>query len=162
VTLALPRASDSLQRALAADMSASATFAPVRDRFRAIARTIVGEADALDENGWIELEAIIERGLASRPQAVRRQLRILVRALDLIPLFRYGRTFCALDRERRMRFLLAVQDAPLLLLRRGFWGLRTLVFMGYYGRAEAAQQIGYRADLRGWDARPERSRGNAR
>jgi hypothetical protein len=132
-------------------MSADATFAPVRDRFRAIARTIVGEADALDEVGWTELESIIERGLASRPASVRRQLRILVRALDLIPVLRYGRTFRNLDRARRTRFLLAVQDAPLLLLRRGFWGLRTLVFMGYYGRADAAAMIGYRGDLRGWE-----------
>ncbi len=138
---------------MALRMSADATFAPVRDRFRAIARTIVGEADALDEAGWTELESIIERGLASRPASVRRQLRILVRALDVIPLFRYGRTFRSLDRARRTRFLLSVQDAPLLLLRRGFWGLRTLVFMGYYGRTEAAAGIGYRASLRGWDAR---------
>ena len=111
------------------------------------------EATALDDAEWSEVERIIEQGLASRPASVRRQLRILVRALDLIPLLRYGRTFRALDRERRTRFLLGVQDAPLLLLRRGFWGLRTLVFMGYYGRPAAAAAIGYRADPRGWEAR---------
>jgi hypothetical protein len=129
------------------------TFAPVRDSFRALARTIVPEATALDDAEWAEVERIIEQGLASRPASVRSQLRILVRALDLIPLLRYGRTFRALDRERRTRFLLGVQDAPLLLLRRGFWGLRTLVFMGYYGRPAAAAAIGYRADPRGWEAR---------
>lgn len=131
----------------------NATFAPVRDRFRTIARTIVPEAEALDEGGWVELERIVEQGLASRPSSVRRQLRLFVRALDLLPLLRFGRTFRALDHQRRTRFLLAVQDAPLLLVRRGFWGLRTLVFMGYYGRAGAAATIGYRADLRGWEIR---------
>lgn len=80
-------------------------------------------------------------------------MRLFVRALDLLPLLRFGRTFRALDRQRRTQFLLAVQDAPLLLVRRGFWGLRTLVFMGYYGRAGAAATIGYRADLRGWEIR---------
>lgn len=129
------------------------TFAPVRDSFRALARTIVPEATALDDAEWTEVERIIEQGLASRPASVRRQLRVLVRALDLIPLLRYGRTFRALDGDRRTRFLLGVQDAPLLLLRRGFWGLRTLVFMGYYGRPAAAAAIGYRADRRGWEAR---------
>ena len=129
------------------------TFDSVRASFRSIARTIVPEAEALDETQWIEVERIIEQGLASRPASVRRQLRMLVRALDLLPLFRFGRTFRALDGERRTRFLLAIQDAPLLLLRRGFWGLRTLVFMGYYGRAAAAASIGYRADPRGWEAR---------
>ena len=46
-----------------------------------------------------------------------------------------------------------MQDAPLLLLRRGFWGLRTLIFMGYYGRDAARDAIGYRADPRGWEIR---------
>lgn len=120
------------------------TFAPVRESFHAIATTIVPEASALDEGGWAEVERIIEEGLARRPAGVRRQLRVLVRALDWMPLLRYGRRFRALDGERRTRFLLAVQDASLLLVRRGFWGLRTLVFMGYYGRAGAAAEIGYR------------------
>lgn len=132
---------------------ANSTFAPVRERFRAIAGTIVPAADALGEAEWLELEGIIEQGLASRPPSMRRQLRILVRVLDWIPLLRYGRTFRSLDRERRSRFLSAVQDAPLLLLRRGFWGLRTLVFMGYYGRPAAAAGIGYRASLLGWESR---------
>jgi hypothetical protein len=134
-------------------MSAAMTFAPVRERFRSIACVIVPEATALDDAGWTELEGIVEKGLATRPPSVRRQLRILVRVLDLLPLFRFGRTLRALDPARRTRFLLAIENAPLLLLRRGFWGLRTLVFMGYYGREEAAAAIGYRADPRGWEAR---------
>ena len=129
------------------------TFESVRDPFRALARTIVPEAATLDEAGWRELESIIDQGLASRPPSMTQQLRLLVRALDVLPLLRFGRRFRALDPQRRTRFLLAVQNAPLLLLRRGFWGLRTLVFMGYYGRTQAAVRIGYRADRRGWEAR---------
>lgn len=131
----------------------NSTFATVREPFRAIARTIVPEAAALDEAAWTELESIIDKGLESRPQSIPRQLRILVRALDVLPLLRFGRTFRDLDPNRRTRFLLAIQNAPLLLLRRGFWGLRTLVFMGYYGRAAAARAIGWRATTRGWEGR---------
>ena len=129
------------------------TFAPVRASFRALATTIVPEAEALDENGWNELESIVEEGLASRPPAIRRQLRTFVRILNVLPLFRFGRTFRKAGSETRTRFLLAIQDAPLLLVRRGFWGLRTLVFMGFYGRDAARDAIGYRADLRGWEIR---------
>lgn len=132
---------------------ADSTFAPVRETFRALGATIVPEAERLSPAEWIEVEQIVERGLASRPAAIRRQLRLLVRALDVLPLLRFGRTFRALDPERRTRFLLAIQDAPLLLLRRGFWGLRTLVYMGYYGRDAAREEIGYRANPRGWEAR---------
>jgi len=130
-----------------------APFAPVRASFRALAATIVPEAGALDERGWDEVERIIEQGLASRPASIKRQLRMLVRALNVLPLFRFGRTFGALDAAARTAFLLKIQNAPLLFLRRGFWGLRTLVFMGYYGRHEARAAIGYRADPRGWEVR---------
>jgi hypothetical protein len=130
-----------------------ATFAPVRESFRALGMTIVPEAERLSPAEWIELEQIVEQGLASRPASIRRQLRLFVRILDFLPLLRFGRTFRGLDRERRTRFLLAIQDAPLLLLRRGFWGIRTLVFMGYYARPAAREEIGYRADPRGWEAR---------
>jgi len=38
------------------------------------------------------------------------------------------------------------------IIRVGFWGLRTLALLGYYARPEAAQEIGYTADPRGWEA----------
>ena len=125
----------------------------VRTTFRALVTTFVPEASALDERGWSDAEAIVERFLATRDAAVRRQVLLLIRALEVLPLFRHGRRFRALDATRRLRFLSALQNAPVRLLRRGVWGLRTLAFMGYYARPEAAAAIGYRADRRGWDAR---------
>jgi len=126
---------------------------PVQRPFRALATTVVPEAERLDGPGWAELERIVEEQLARRPAAIRRQFRFLVRLLEFLPVARFGRPFSALDAARRLRFLEAVQDAPLLLLRRGVWGLRVLVQMGYYGQAERAAEIGYRADPRGWEAR---------
>lgn len=125
----------------------------VRRIFRAIASTIVPEASRLDEGGWSQLEAIVERAIAERPRALRRQLGGFIRAVELLPLGRFGRRFSALDGERRTTVLLALQRSPVLALRRGMWGLRTLVFMGYYARPAAAAEIGYRANPRGWDAR---------
>lgn len=129
------------------------TFAPVRETFRALANSIVPEAVRLDEKSWREVESIIDEGLASRPESIRRQLRIFVRVLNALPLFRYGRTFRSLASDRRTAFLRSIENAPLLLVRRGFWGIRTLVFMGYYGRDAARDEVGYRATVRGWGAR---------
>lgn len=133
--------------------SVDSTFGPVRPSFRALATTIVPEAVRLDEEAWNEVEQIVEQGLKSRPAAIRRQLRLLVRVLEVLPLLRFGKTFRSLDLERRTRFLLAIQDAPLLLVRRGFWGIRTLVYMGYYSRSAARAEVGYRATAAGWEAR---------
>jgi hypothetical protein len=125
----------------------------VRPVLRAIGATVVPEADQLDAAEWTALERIVADALAARPAALRRQLLFFVRLVEWLPLVRYGRRFTQLDAARRTRFLESLQDAPLLLLRRGCWGLRTLVLMGYYGRPEAARAIGYSADPRGWEVR---------
>lgn len=128
-------------------------LATVRPAFRAIGATVVPEAGRLDEHGWNDLEQIVSEAIGQRPPRLRRQLITLIRLVEILPVVRYGRRFSALDPERRARVLAALQDAPLLLVRRGIWGLRTLVLMGYYGRPAAWSEIGYRGTARGWEAR---------
>jgi len=67
--------------------------------------------------------------------------------------FTGGFEFVLVDPARRTRLLSALQDSPVLLLRRGFWGLRTLIFLGYYTRPAVAAEIGWRAHPGGWSAR---------
>ena len=121
--------------------------------FRAIATCVVPETGRLDAAQWDEVEAIVARAIAARPRALQRQLALFFTLLEWLPLLRYGRRLSRLDAGRRARVLDRLQRAPLLLLRRGFWGVRTLILMGYYGRPAAAAAIGYRADARGWEAR---------
>jgi hypothetical protein len=124
-----------------------------RAAFRAVATTIVPEAGHLGPSEWDDVEAIIGRALAGRPPRLRRQLALLLVLLEWLPLLRYGQRLSRLDPARRLAFLERVETAPLVVVRRGFWGLRTLILMGYYGRPAAAAAIGYRADPRGWEVR---------
>lgn len=128
-------------------------LASVRPVLRAIGTTVVPEAALLDDAEWAAIEGTVAGALASRPAALQRQLLLFVRLVEWLPALRYGTRFTRLDPLRRARFLTSLQEAPLLLVRRGLWGLRTLLLMGYYGRLAAAAEIGYRADPRGWDAR---------
>ena len=121
--------------------------------FRAIASTVVPEATRLAPGEWEELERIVAHAIAARPPRLQRQLALLLRLLEWIPLLRYGRRLSGLEPARRAAFLVSLADSRLLVLRRGIWGLRTLILMGYYGRSAAARAIGYRADARGWEAR---------
>jgi hypothetical protein len=114
---------------------------------------MVPDAAALDETAWRDVDASIARALAKRPPAVRRQVALFIRILDTLPLFRWGRRFHALGAARRARFLDAMQYSPIPLLRRGVWGLRTLVFLGYYARPDVQTTLGYRASARGWAGR---------
>jgi hypothetical protein len=138
-----------VEKATPEDDAPRSELAPVRPVFRAVARSVAPGTRELDEDGWAELEAIVGDALSARPPEMRRQLRILLRAVEWGAVLRWGRRFTSLGPDRRDRLLAWLQDAPLLLLRRGFWGLRTLVFMGYWGREEARREAGYGARLRG-------------
>ena len=73
--------------------------------------------------------------------------------MQWLPVLRYGRPFTHLDAARRARVLSHLQNDRIQKIRVGFWGLRTIVLAGYYGRPSAAAAIGYAATARGWEAR---------
>ena len=114
---------------------------------------MVPDVAALDEEAWRDVDASIAEALAKRPPRMRRQLALLIRVLDALPLLRWGRRFHTLGAARRARFLDAMQYSPIPLLRRGVWGLRTLVFLAYYARPDVQKTLGYHATARGWSAR---------
>ncbi|HSJ10832.1 MAG TPA: gluconate 2-dehydrogenase subunit 3 family protein [Longimicrobiales bacterium] len=124
-----------------------------RATFRAFATTVAPETAALDAAGWTALEAVVDRALAMRPPKMRRQVGLLLAVIERLPVLRYGRGFQALDPGRRTAFLAMLEHAPAILVRRGVWGLRTLVFMGYYTRPETMAEVGYRAHAGGWARR---------
>ena len=142
---------ESMRGATANEPSRS-VLAPVLAVFRAVVVTVVPDAKQLDEPSWLALEELVEDALAIRPPALRGQLQLFLRAIEWLPVVRYGRTFAALGDEQRWRVLRYLQDHPVERIRCGFWGLRTLAFLGYYGRLERARAIGYRPDPRGWGA----------
>lgn len=128
-------------------------LAGARATFRAVVETVAPQARTFDEAGWREAETIVEAVLAARPEKLRRQLATFLRVIRWWPLFRYGRRFESLDAAHRAAVLDRFERSRVLLVRRGFWGLRTLGFMGVYGRREAAAEVGYRATKAGWEAR---------
>ena len=121
--------------------------------FHAIAEAVVPEAANMNAAQWQAFEQLIEDALAKRPGKVRRQLAIFVRLLNLLSYLRFLRPLRHVSLPQRTQFLEHIQDSGLLLFRRGFWGIRTLIFMGYYARPEAAQLVGYAAAPRGWELR---------
>ena len=119
---------------------------------RAIASTIVPEASKLDESGWEKLGTIIDGALATRPPEMIRRVRLFLRLIQWSALLRHGRLFTSLNEHQRARHLQYFQDHSVRLLRVGFWGIRTLVLMSYYGQPSVAEDIGYQPDPKGWGA----------
>jgi len=134
-------------------MTPPSTLASVRPLFRAVARAAVPAAATFDEPRWRRAETIVDEALAARPLAVRRQVTLFLRVLSVLARLRTGRSLAALPPEGARRILASLERAPVLLLRRGVWGVRTLAFMGCYGQRATREEIGYRARAEGWDAR---------
>ncbi len=128
-------------------------LAGFRPLVRAIASAIVPEASAMDERAWSECDTLMDAALGDRPRELQRRLQLFLRAIDWLPMLRFGRRFGSLKPAQRARFLSMLENHPAQIIRSGFWGLRTLVLLGYYGRPEAVVAIGYAADARGWAAR---------
>ena len=127
-------------------------LAPVRPVFRAAAEAILPAAGVLDEAGWTAVEKVVENALAQRPRKAQRQVVLFLRVLDVYPLLRHRHRFHALPLEKRERILHNLERGRHVLLRRGVWGVRTLVYMGYYTQPVHAANVGYRATARGWRA----------
>jgi hypothetical protein len=119
---------------------------------RAVVSTIVPESAELDDKGWRDLELVVEGLLRARPASLTRQLQLFLRLIQWLPLLRYGRPFTSLDQVARTRVLAHLQNDKIQKVRVGFWGLRTIVQAGYYGRPDAARAIGYAASPGGWEA----------
>lgn len=139
--------------------AAGSILAPVEDKLRPLAEAFVPEIAEVDREEWREIVSVMEEALQDRPREMRRQLLLFVRVLDWLPVVRRGSRLGGLDREERTEVLEKLQDSRFLLVRRGVWGLRTLVFMGYYARPGVHARIGYRAHPDGWEAREGARRG---
>lgn len=125
----------------------------LRPSFRTLVLAVVPAAERLDDAAWTEVAGIIEAALAQRPPGVRRQIDAFLGLMSVLTLVRYRRRLRDLPVETARSFFRRLERSPFTLVRRGFWGVRTLALMGYYGRAQARAAVGYRASAGGWQAR---------
>jgi len=114
-----------------------------------LAARIVPETTELDAAGLGRFFGIVDEALMDRPVAVRRQFGTFLGVLRWLPAIRYGQPFEKLPFDRQDGVLAWFEDCPVSLLRKGFWGLKAMVFMGYYGQPETNQAVGYAPEVDG-------------
>ena len=119
----------------------------------AIAKVVVTDDDPPVDRVWAEVEAVIARTLARRSARVQGQFEAFLRFVQVLPIARYGRSFTALPSHQRLAVLTRLERSRVVLVRRGFWAVRTLIFIGYYSRADVAESIGSHATAAGWAER---------
>jgi hypothetical protein len=114
-----------------------------------VAAVVVPGFTALDDDRRQLFLKIIDDALGERPEEIRHQLALFLKVLDVAPVFRWGRKLGRLDSGRAERAFFWFQEAPIGKIRQGFWGLKTLVFMGYYGQRAVWPEVGFSPDLGG-------------
>lgn len=110
---------------------------------RVLAARIVPETAELDSAAMGRMIGLIDEALLERPPSVRRQFGTYLGLLRWAPLARFGGSFENLSTDRQDAVLRWFESCPVGLLRAGFWGLKVLIFMGYYGQPETNAVVDY-------------------
>ena len=124
---------------------------PQSAHFRALATSFVPETAHATDTQWTLLEATVAGALAARSAALQKQVALFIRVVDGAARVRYGKGLVSLDAGRRTALLQWFARSPVLLFRRGIWGLRTLVMMGWYTQPDIIAALGYTAHPQGWE-----------
>ncbi|OFV83518.1 MAG: hypothetical protein A2Y78_16415 [Acidobacteria bacterium RBG_13_68_16] len=115
---------------------------------RVAVRIVPAVAD-LDAAGRSRFVAIVSKALAERPRPIQHQFGLFLGVLRWAPFLRFGSPFDRLPPEDEDTVLRWFLDAPVAKLRSGFWALRALAFMGYYGQPEVWPSLRYTPSFRG-------------
>jgi hypothetical protein len=75
---------------------------------------------------------------------------LFLRILDVAAVAGYGKRLRSLEPDQARAFLRTFEKSPILILRRGLWGIRTLAYMGYYAQDSVQDEVGYAASPVGW------------
>lgn len=121
--------------------------------FRALVPAFVPETARATPEQWSALEATVDGALGRRPPGLQRQVAAFLRLLNLWARVRYRAPLTRLGPDDRQALVESFARSPLLLFRRGIWGLRTLVMLGWYTQDSVIAALGYRARAEGWEAR---------
>ena len=127
-------------------------LAPLARQIQPILATFIPATAQMSLAELAPVLARVDERLASEPVALQRQLRLFVRILWWLPVLTQLRTMGGLTPEKRLNLLNWLQDCPVTKLRLGLWGLRTLLFLGWYGDPAVQAKLGYRPNVAGWEA----------
>ena len=108
-----------------------------------LAARIVPESAGSPPQVTEPLLAAVDEELWPRPRLQQLEFKLLLFAIRWMTVPFTLHRFERLPGERQDRWLGFLENAPLTLLRVGIWGLKTLVFLGYYTQDGVQQRIVY-------------------
>lgn len=113
-------------------------------RFEALQRRLVPRAARFTESERDASRTLVNNLVAKQAEKNRRKLGLFLAIIDLLSVFFGLRAFRNLPPAKQDAVLHFLFDAPIGLLRKGFWGLNTLAKLGVYGQPALYGEINYR------------------
>jgi hypothetical protein len=108
-----------------------------------LAARIISESAGMPAEVAGPLLAAVDEELRPRPRLQQLAFKLLLLAIRWMTLPFTLRRFERLPPSRQDRWLRSLENAPLTLVRVGIWGLKTLVFLGYYTQDSVERRIRY-------------------
>ena len=108
-----------------------------------LAARVVPESAGAPPQVTEPLLAAVDEELRPRSRLQQLEFKLLLFAIRWMTVPFTLHRFERLPGERQDRWLSFLENAPLTLLRVGIWGLKTLVFLGYYTQDGVQQRIVY-------------------
>ena len=108
-----------------------------------LAACIVPESAGAPTQVTDPLLAAVDEELRPRPRLQQLEFKLLLFAIRWMTVPFTLHRFEHLPPERQAGWLRFLESAPITMLRVGIWGLKTLVFLGYYTQAGVLQRILY-------------------
>lgn len=115
----------------------------LRPLFHALCLCVLAGSPGFTEQEFESMCLIIEDAMAARPACVKRRIKLFLNIINWTSFLRWGKGFVDLDPQHQAGHLCWFENNSLVLLRQGLWGLKTFIYMGYYGRKEAHSLIHY-------------------
>lgn len=84
-----------------------------------------------------------DRMISSKPASIQRKMKLFMFVASVLPVFRFFRTFPNLSVDARERFLGWMASGPIGLFRLGFWGLRSVALLAFYGDERSWEGLEY-------------------
>lgn len=114
-----------------------------------IAKRIVPQVAELKSDKQLKVVGAVDDALSQREPALRMQFLGFLGVIKTAAFARYLRPLDKMSGEKQDTILNWFQDSAIHKLRVGFWGLRTLIYMGYYGDPARASKFNYVPDNNG-------------
>ena len=112
-------------------------------QFQALQHCLIPRSQKFNDVQKQDSIKLVNDFVGKMPAATQRKLSLFFKVINLISVATGSHLFQNLSSEKRTKVMHLFFDSPVGLLRKGFWGVSTLVKLSVFGQPSLYTDIGY-------------------